>query len=183
MHKVEKTSTEAHQTIRRLQICLALENDPYKASEVIACLLHSMKAFVADHEKADLELVLNELLLNAIEHGNLGISGEEKRRALLEDRFGMLVQARRADPQLGQRSVTVAITLDPRAGEFRCRIRDEGGGFRWQALPREIKPEDFVLPHGRGILLSRLMVDQLIYNDAGNEVIVVKRIPAKSEST
>jgi YesN/AraC family two-component response regulator len=169
-------------TCTALRIHVALGNDLYNLPGVIAYLLHGLKTVLSKKELTDLQLVLSELLLNAIEHGNLEISGKEKHQALIEDRFASLIEERRADPLREQRRVLVELSFEQRSGEFRCQIRDEGVGFCWQSLPQEIKTEDFVLPHGRGVLLSRLLVDQLMYNDAGNEVTVVKRLPTSSDS-
>ncbi|MGE0682972.1 MAG: response regulator [Candidatus Binatia bacterium] len=169
-------------TCTALQIQVVLGNNLYNLPGVVAYLLHGFKTFLSKKELADLQLVLSELLLNAIEHGNLEISGKEKHQALIEDRFAVLIEERRADPLREQRCVSVELNFAQRTGEFRCHIRDEGEGFCWQDMPQEIKPEDLVLPHGRGILLSRLLVDQLSYNDAGNEVTVVKRLSTSAES-
>ena len=163
-----------------LHLDLTLHSDPYKVSGMVAYLLHGMAAFLDKRELADLQLVLSELLLNAIEHGNLDISGEEKRQALIEDRYQALLQERRRQPQYRQRRVTITLTFDQQTGKLSCRIRDEGKGFNWQALPQTLQPEHFTLPHGRGILLSRLLVEELIYNDAGNEVTMIKHLPVKS---
>jgi DNA-binding response OmpR family regulator len=159
-----------------LQLTATMVSDPYRVPGVVAYLLYGLQESLRKSELADLQLVLSELLLNAIEHGNLEISGDEKRQALMEDQFAALVQARRSHPVWGQRRVEIELSVAQGAGEFSCCIRDEGNGFDWRALPQEIKPEHLVLPHGRGVLLSRLMVDRLEYNEKGNAVTLVKQL-------
>jgi DNA-binding response OmpR family regulator len=158
------------------QLTIAMVSDPYRVPGVVAYLLYGLQESLGKSELADLQLVLSELLLNAIEHGNLEISGEEKRQAIMADQFAALVRARRSHPVWGQRRVDIELSVDQKAGELSCCIRDEGKGFDWRALPQEIKPEHLLLPHGRGVLLSRLMVDRLEYNEKGNAVILVKQI-------
>lgn len=171
----EKT-IEDLRALSSFQFTATMLSDPYRVSGVVAYLLYGLQQSLGRAELADLQLVLSELLFNAIEHGNLEISGEEKRQALIEDHFTTLVQERRSHAVLGQRQVTIELSVDQKAGEFKCCIRDEGKGFDWRALPQEIKPEHLILPHGRGVLLSRLMVDHLEYNEKGNVVTLVKRL-------
>ena len=68
------------------------------------------------------------------------------------------------------------------------RIQDPGSGFRPEDLPHAAvsnvpdKPFDHVLvreqrglrPGGFGLLMTRAMVDELVYNEAHNEVVFVK---------
>jgi anti-sigma regulatory factor (Ser/Thr protein kinase) len=161
-----------------LHIATTLESDPYQAADAVEHLLQALAEVLHAQETEDLRLVLSELLLNAIEHGNLEISGAQKRQALEEGTFAKLVQERRASTVRRQRKVWVTLIFEQTSQRLYGHIRDEGAGFQWRALPQEITPDHFTLPHGRGILLSRMLVDQLTYNDSGNEVTVVKQFTA-----
>ncbi len=75
---------------------------------------------------------IGEMIANAVEHGNLGISASEKEQALADGRFAALLAARLAEPANAARRVHVETYLD--GDEFRVTVRDEGAGFAWRAL-------------------------------------------------
>jgi len=114
---------------------------------------------------------LSELLVNAIEHGNLGISFEEKTRLKEQDRWHEEVERRLELPQYRERCVTVA--LERRADEWEFVIEDEGAGFEWQKY-LELAPERAFAPNGRGIALARqLAFSRMDYESNGSRVRVV----------
>ncbi len=55
------------------------------------------------------------------------------------------------------------------------RIGDEGRGFDPNGVPDPTSPDRIALPEGRGIMLMRAYVDDVSYNDAGNEIQLVKK--------
>ena len=56
------------------------------------------------------------------------------------------------------------------------RVRDEGQGFDPSVVPDPTEPNRISLPYGRGIMLMRAYLDEIIYNQQGNEVQLVKEI-------
>lgn len=70
---------------------------------------------------------LAELLVNAVEHGNLGIDFEEKSRLLDEGHWENEVQARLALPQY--RSKYVEVEIHRAETDIRVLITDQGTGF------------------------------------------------------
>lgn len=119
-------------------------------------------------------LGLQELLANAVEHGNLGISYAEKTRLLLDRRWTEEVEARLEQAGLRERRVTV--TLEREAAGIVLTIGDEGEGFDWRKY-LDFDPERAFDPNGRGIAMARAMsFDSLEYQGRGN--IVVVRIKA-----
>ena len=54
------------------------------------------------------------------------------------------------------------------------RIRDEGAGFDPARLPDCTAPDRISLPCGRGIMLMREYMDEVSFNQRGNEVQLVK---------
>lgn len=120
---------------------------------------------------------LSELLVNAVEHGNLELSYDDKGR--LEELGGWReeIERRLADPVLGTR-VAVA-ELERRAGDVAVTIRDQGPGFDPEPYLR-VDPARLFDTHGRGILIAKTMsFDRLEYRDRGREVVaVVKTGPA-----
>ncbi|CAK0763016.1 Response regulator [Gammaproteobacteria bacterium] len=121
-------------------------------------------------------LGLQELLVNAVEHGNLGITYAEKTKLMIEYRWLDEVERREADPTYRTRQVTVSLTRSPK--ELRLIIQDEGNGFVWEKY-LELSPERAFDPHGRGIAIARMTsFDTIEYSGNGNTVTVTIAIPA-----
>lgn len=119
-------------------------------------------------------LGLSELLVNGIEHGNLGIDFQTKTRLKSEDCWLEEVIKRLEWPEnVGKR---VRLHLRNAAGEISVRIEDEGAGFEWQRF-LELSPERAFAPNGRGIAITRMMAfKSMEYLGRGNVVEV--RFPA-----
>ena len=54
-------------------------------------------------------------------------------------------------------------------------IRDDGEGFDAGRIPDPADPKNLLRPSGRGLLLMRSFMDELHFNDIGNEVKMLKR--------
>ena len=115
-------------------------------------------------------LGLMELLLNAIEHGNLEIGGALKCRLVRDRCLEDEIAARLArEPYRGRR---VQVRVEVAYPAIEIAIRDDGPGFAWRiALAADLDAHDG--PSGRGIaLVSRTCFPSLEYRDPGNIAIV-----------
>ncbi len=111
---------------------------------------------------------LYELIVNAIEHGNLELDSELKhRRNYLE-----ILKRRASEPLLCDRRVTIEVIVV--ADTFTCIIEDQGPGFDWHSLPDPTDPENLFKPHGRGVIMAGNFFDEFFYNESGNRVTVRK---------
>ncbi|MBK8010010.1 MAG: response regulator [Deltaproteobacteria bacterium] len=120
-------------------------------------------------------LGLLELLLNAVEHGNLEIGYQEKTRLTHRDDLDREIARRLEDPRFGARRVDVE--LDRSASDVTVVIRDEGPGFD-PAPYVDLDPLRAFDAHGRGIMMARaLSFDRLDYRGRGNEVVASVRQP------
>lgn len=119
-------------------------------------------------------LGLCELIANAIEHGNLGITGTEKSQALSQrgDAWGNLWRTRAAEPARANRRVRIHMESTREYTEY--VIEDEGDGFDWQLVLERFEDLEALAQHGRGIYLAWLQFDELEYNATGNSVRVRK---------
>ena len=117
---------------------------------------------------------LGELLINAIEHGNLEISGKEKIRLKEEERWLEEIEARLKSPRFNQRQVTVKLQQEQQQLVF--TISDQGIGFDWKKVTPEL-PDDDHDYGGRGIFLARhLCFSSVDYQGCGNRVVAVIRL-------
>jgi len=119
----------------------------------------------------NLKIGIEEVITNAIEHGNLGISFKEKSKAIQEGRLAELIADRGRESDAAGRAVGITSRLSPRL--FEITIRDDGKGFDWRTLPA-VEPENLLAFNGRGIFLTKIYFDEVTYNDAGNEVTLRK---------
>ena len=115
---------------------------------------------------------LFELIINAIEHGNLALDYQEKTLLQREERWEETLLQRQQDPVLGQRKVQVTMQREANSN-LRFTIQDEGDGFDWRHFMQD-NPEHLISSHGRGILIARkLSFDELHYHGNGNTAVAV----------
>jgi CheY-like chemotaxis protein len=131
-----------------------------------------LPCLLAESEILNLKIGIEEMVINAIEHGNLGISFIEKCAAIEQGKFGDLLAARLRLGTVREKKVRISSKLTQEY--FRISITDDGEGFDWRNLP-ELLPENLFAYAGRGIFLTKIYYDEVIYNEKGNEVTLVKR--------
>jgi len=121
---------------------------------------------------------ISELLINGLEHGNLGIGYEEKNQLIRSGMWRIEIERRlKANDNRG-RYVELEFTVQPE--HVQIRVRDQGRGFDW-APYMKLDPQRAFDPHGRGIAVARLSsFDQLEYIGSGNEVLATVNKPKTS---
>lgn len=112
---------------------------------------------------------ISELLINAIEHGNLGLSYAEKSSLKRDDCWRPEIDRRAALATNIEKDVKLQFQRDMHS--VTLRVIDQGNGFDWQSF-LEIDPERAFDPNGRGIALARLLsFSTLIYEGGGNTAV------------
>jgi DNA-binding response OmpR family regulator len=159
-----------------------LEEEVKRQGQILSCLtearfvyrstdqaraLAALLANVAP-EPGRVVLGLSELMLNAVEHGNLAIGYREKSQLIESDRLHDEIGRRLSDPRYASRQAEVLVRREN--GVLRFTIRDQGEGFDWRGY-LDMSPERAFDTHGRGIAMSRMIsFDSLEYRGIGNEV-------------
>ena len=118
-------------------------------------------------------VALEEALRNALHHGNLELDS-----SLREDNgvlYNNLFDERRQSEPFSKWRIFVDVDIDHDQGRF--VIRDEGPGFNPNDLPDPTDPANLEKATGRGLLLMRTFMDEVAFNDTGNEVTMIKRCP------
>ncbi|MBF0181852.1 MAG: response regulator [Magnetococcales bacterium] len=111
-----------------------------------------------------------EMLVNAVEHGNLGITYDEKGELNERGVWDAEVERRLRMPEYASRRVEVI--FERRQDAIRVLIRDQGQGFDWQSY-LDFNPARAFDNHGRGIAMATgLCFDDVEYRGKGNEVLV-----------
>lgn len=129
--------------------------------------------FFDEDDKINIELGLIELITNALEHGNLNISFDEKTAACDNNTLEELLESRMKDPTYSNRLITVNFEYTPE--ECIWSIIDEGDGFDISQLPDPTAKENLDSLHGRGIFMTKLFFDSLEYKGKGNQAVAIKR--------
>jgi serine/threonine-protein kinase RsbW len=91
------------------------------------------------------QMAVEEAMVNAVLHGN-----------------------QRAEDKSVEMEFKVSIT------DAYLRIKDEGSGFCPDTLPDPRADENLERLHGRGVMLMKVMMNRVTFNDIGNEVEMVK---------
>jgi anti-sigma regulatory factor (Ser/Thr protein kinase) len=112
---------------------------------------------------------LQEILINAVEHGNLGIDYADKKQLMLENRW--LDEINRRQNLIENQNKRVKVSFLRTSDWITITVEDQGAGFDWQSY-LELDPERAIDPHGRGIALARLLsFDSLNFLGTGNTVV------------
>jgi len=135
---------EARTSAKQITIC----SDISKIQSVRQAILAEMSDAGFDEEsKMAVAVALDECLTNAIKHGNKN-----------------------------NRKLTVDINYKIAAGRVEISITDQGRGFNWRANKHLSGSEEFTGYEigGRGLFMINNMMTRVDYNDAGNQVTIVK---------
>lgn len=122
-------------------------------------------------EMSRLIIAIEEALLNACLHGNLELQSSLKEEE--GNLFEALATQRAALSPWKDRIVTVDASFSPY--QMTIKIKDEGKGFDPTALPDPTDPENLLKPHGRGVMMMQLLMDEVTWNKTGNEVTLLKK--------
>ncbi len=134
----------------------------YEAAEIA----HRVALLTASPTR--IELPLLELLLNAIEHGNLELGFERKRELVTLGKLDEEVRRIQATSPFDRRVVRLDVWEWDQGARF--VVTDEGPGFPWKC---DGEPGlGHARPSGRGLGLARAMTERLAFNDRGNVVTV-----------
>ncbi|MFQ3864503.1 response regulator [Leptospira kirschneri] len=119
-----------------------------------------------------IKLALYELLGNAIEHGFAGISYEHKASLLSSD----VDYVDHVDQICSNINECVLLEIGFEDQKVYVSLKERGAGFDPSKVPDPVTDPNASYLSGRGIFLARMNVDELVYNDIGNEVSFSKTL-------
>jgi len=146
-----------------------LENDPAIIDPLIEMIQQVTmgQGLLTNNSQVQLGVALEQALSNAMIRGNLEIKREEFPVA-----HRAVVSERRKETPYCDRKVYFRALVTPELAEF--TIRDMGPGFDTSMLPKTSAPENFRHGAGRGLILMQTFMDEISFNDIGNEVHMKK---------
>jgi CheY-like chemotaxis protein len=137
----------------------------FRTLEEAKKLAHVVAACCPDPDRVVYGLC--ELMINAIEHGNLGITYLEKSALVRAGQWKREVERRLDLPENRRKYAT--LELDSSDQALLIVIRDQGPGFDWKQY-LEIAPARAADPNGRGVAMARaISFSSLEYRGCGNE--------------
>ncbi|MEX0819033.1 MAG: response regulator [Pirellulaceae bacterium] len=162
--------------VGKIDATFYLENDP----TLIPILVDYVQQTVAglelgdDTERVRAGVALEEALFNAMYHGNLELTAEEldRARAIGDDELAKLVKDRCSETAYSDRRIIVEVHITSHTARF--VVRDAGNGFDVAAASRGAMSERFGGGQCRGLTLMQSLMDQVKYNEIGNEVTLIK---------
>jgi serine phosphatase RsbU (regulator of sigma subunit)/DNA-binding response OmpR family regulator len=155
---------------------LVFGSDPERIPYIINQAVINARKVCKDTEM--LKMALGEIVLNAIEHGNLGITMEEKAKAVKKGSFEDLIKQRKRDPKYADRMVTLHIHMDQDTLEY--HVIDEGEGFDYE---KGFNPDPNAhIGSGLGVQIAKTFFNEVRYEGCGNSVRLIYRKDKRSKS-
>ncbi|NOT23811.1 MAG: response regulator [Nitrospiraceae bacterium] len=158
--------------VDRLEYVLVMGPDPSYVESTVNWLIQGTAMGLMEMRQLHLRAALQELVMNAVEHGCLELRYQDKIEAMAKDQYDELISRRRQEARFRDRKVTIRAIYDKRQQALTYRIADEGKGFNWKTL---VSSRHDVCPtgdaSGRGVFLTRSFFPDILYNDRGNEVM------------
>ncbi len=153
-------------------------NDYFNVDRIVCAITYELVTYFTFSDLEKIRLGLAELLTNAIEHGNLGITYQEKNYSTEHGTFHQLIENRLAEERIKHLNTNIKLSLSSSKLEF--IITDSGNGFDYHQLDNlnnEIVSIDDILKlHGRGIRMAKMYYDSIVYSGKGNIVTLTKYI-------
>ncbi len=165
--KTRNKTNKGNSPCKNFQKTLCIDNNIENIPETVDSLLELCNK---NFDQNEIRIGLEELIINAIEHGNLNITFNEKNKAILDDTFERLVQERLNNQLYKDKKVTISFYQTSQYDEW--QIEDEGNGFDPSEIPTFTKLSQIQQLHGRGILISRFQFDEIEYKNDGRLVRV-----------
>lgn len=144
----------------------------------IACLVPVLAGICPEPDRVAPGLA--DLMVNAVEHGNLAITYAEKTRLKRDGEWEAEIGRRLTLQEYRERRASIRVIRS--ADSIAFRIVDQGEGFDWRRF-LDFDPERAFDPNGRGIAMARLTSFSTIrYEGAGNVVTASVRLDAPAET-
>ena len=149
-----------------------LDNDYNNIDRAVCAMTVELAFFFSFSDLEKVRVGISEMITNAIEHGNLGITDVEKMETTENGTYYDLLTERINNPKYSCRKTKVTLTCAD--GVLTIKIEDGGDGFDTSKIPDPTDIERLLKLHGRGIFITRMYFNEIKYNDKGNEVTLIK---------
>lgn len=144
------------------------------ADEITHRITRNLKKYLDPGSIKIIQIALREIIINAIEHGNLGVTFKEKSESMMNDNYFDIIRERQLEPHNIEKKVHIDYSIN--SDRVIYVISDEGEGFNYEqfTLASQDEVNDNFLAHGRGITMTKSAFDDVTYNKKGNHVMLTK---------
>lgn len=146
-------------------VCLSVRSDVLTANRLLQFFRESSD--LPDVEKEEVATAFREILLNAMEHGAGFDSNQYVEVAYFRTRRMVMCKVKDPGQGFSLDEIKHSAVANPPDDPFRHMTERESKGIR---------------PGGFGILMARKLVDELLYNEPGNEVLLIKHLDPAAAS-
>ncbi|SUZ72160.1 uncharacterized protein METZ01_LOCUS25014 [marine metagenome] len=151
---------------------LEIGNDFEGVNRIIAFMTQDLPSYgiLKQEQLFRMNMLLKEAIENAIFHGNLELSSE-MRRDNPKLFYKTAAQKRDIDPYKNRKLI---LQYDISRNSAKYVVRDEGKGFAHADLLDPADPDNLLRIEGRGLIMIMNFMDEVFWNDRGNEVTMVR---------
>lgn len=165
-------------TLKRNVFEFEMPNQGDLISPLVGLLMQVVSGMelISGAEMNRLGVAIEHALVNAMYRGNLqlGASVTPAHHAIIyDDATSDLIERRKNEEPYKDRKVYV--TASASKDQIEIVIRDEGPGFDTSKVPDKVNAELFAAESGKGLVLMKSFADELVFNESGNQVTMVKR--------
>ena len=162
-----------HRT-QQAEFKFVLDNELSLLAASVTHMQQTMRAMglFDESERLRIGVALEEVLLNAMFHGNLELSSSLRESD--KPTYHEVARVRAKESPYCERHIFVDAAFSPNGAVF--TIRDEGPGFNPKGLPDPTDPANLHRVSGRGLLLMYTFMDAVVFNETGNEVRLTKSV-------
>jgi len=174
--KANRNTKRLSQCIGKVDATFYLENDPESIPPVVDYVQQLVGGLEMSDEMERLRagVALEEALVNAMCHGNLELTADDldRSRGGGRSRLRDIVSARRSQHPYCDRRIVLEVHVTNNSARF--VIRDSGQGFDKISTYRSMEKDCFDNGNGRGVALMNMLMDEVAYNEEGNELTLIK---------
>lgn len=157
------------------KIDLTIGNHLTSAEEVSQRITENLIKYTDVRQINLIRLALREVIINSIEHGNLGITFSEKSDAMAHDNYFNFISERQNHPDHKDKKVYISYSLDAEKVEY--TISDEGTGFDFENALEGSNAKTAnseMLAHGRGLAMAKNTFDKTSFSNKGTMAVLTK---------
>ncbi|NIP87033.1 MAG: response regulator [Planctomycetales bacterium] len=177
--EANRNSSDLMSCLRETYFEFEIASDPELIEPLVQLVLNNLGGMRLQGKTDTIQMgvALEQALLNAIYRGNLEITPDQLEAARERQLLGIDVDPvaeRRREAPYADRKIQVQVSLTPHTAKL--VVRDEGPGFdvsRFHQLTELAGPERET---DRGLLLMKNLMDEVMFNEQGNEVTLIKHL-------
>ncbi|WP_295298764.1 ATP-binding protein [uncultured Brachyspira sp.] len=150
-----------------------LDNDLDKISKLIENICLKISKYITDIDL--FSSALYEVIINAIEHGNLNILYEQKKEWLQKNIYNKKLKELLKSELAKNTNIELTLDINEKENNIKIKVKDNGEGFNIKRALKSIKNDGFARESGRGIIIIKSYFDEVTHNRKGNIITLIKK--------